>query len=92
MIILNEILFLLFAFFTVYLSIKLSYYVDYLNKSSNINGVILGAILLAGVTSLPELVTCLSAIMVGNELLAMGDILGSNMFNIFMATFSPVGI
>ena len=51
----NEILFLLFAFFTVYLSIKLSYYVDYLNKSSNINGVILGAILLAGVTSLPEL-------------------------------------
>ena len=83
----NEILFLFFAFFTVYLSIKLSYYVDYLNKSSNINGVILGAILLAGVTSLPELVTCLSAIMVGNELLAMGDILGSNMFNIFMICF-----
>lgn len=83
----NEILFLLFAFFTVYLSIKLSYYVDYLNKSSNINGVILGAILLAGVTSLPELVTCLSAIMVNNELLGMGDILGSNIFNIFMICF-----
>lgn len=87
MIILNEILFLLFAFITVFLSIRLSYYVDYINKSTGVNVVVLGSVLLGGVTSLPEFVTCFSAIMVDNELLAIGDILGSNIFNIFMICF-----
>ncbi|MBQ6547125.1 MAG: hypothetical protein IJL74_03925 [Bacilli bacterium] len=80
----NEILFLLFAFFTVFLSIKVSYYVDYLSKHSKLSGALLAGILLAGVTSLPEFVTCFSAIFVDNNLLAVGDILGSNIFNIFM--------
>ncbi len=80
----NEILFLLFAFFTVFLSIRLSYYVNYLNKTTKVSSAFLGGILLAGVTSLPELVTCFSAILVKNELLAMGDVLGSNIFNVFM--------
>ena len=83
----NEILFLLFAFFTVFLSIRLSYYADILNKTSNINGIFIGGIVLAGVTSLPEFVTCFSAILVGNGSLALGDILGSNFFNIFMICF-----
>lgn len=84
MIILNEILFLLFAFFTVFLSIKLSYYVDYLNRKSKINGAVLAGVFLASITSLPECVTCFSAIFVNNYSLAVGDILGSNIFNIFM--------
>lgn len=87
MIILNEILFLLFAFLTVFLSIKLSYYVDYLSKHSKVSGAFLAGIVLAGVTSLPECVTCFSAIFVDNNLLAVGDILGSNIFNIFMICF-----
>lgn len=84
MIILNEILFLLFAFCTVFLSIKISYYVDYLSRHSKISGAFLAGIVLAGVTSLPEFVTCFSAVFVDNSLLAVGDILGSNIFNIFM--------
>ena len=80
----NEILFLLFAFFTVFLSIKLSYYVDYLNRKSKINGAVLAGVFLASITSLPECVTCFSAIFVNNYSLAVGDILGSNIFNIFM--------
>ena len=80
----NEILFLLFAFFTVFLSIKVSYYVDYLSKHSRISGAALAGVFLAGVTSLPEFVTCCSAIFFDNSLLAVGDILGSNIFNIFM--------
>ena len=87
MIILDEILFLLFAFFTVFLSIKLSCYADILNKTSNVSGAFIGGIVLAGVTSLPELVTCFSSILVGNNSLALGDILGSNFFNIFMICF-----
>ncbi len=77
----------MFSFFTVFLSIKLSYYVDYLNKRSKINGAFLAGVVLAGVTSLPEFVTCFSALFVDNYSLAMGDILGSNIFNIFMICF-----
>lgn len=90
MIILNEILFLVFAFLTVFLSIKLSCYADRLSKTSLVSGALIGGIVLAGVTSLPEFVTCFSAIMVGNPTLAIGDVLGSNLFNIFMICFFDV--
>jgi len=86
----NEIFFLVFAFFTVFLSIKLSYYADALSKSSGISNALIGGVLLAGVTSLPEFVTCFSAVFVGNPALAIGDILGSNLFNIFMICFFDV--
>lgn len=76
------VLFLFLAGLTIYLSFKLSYYADILNKTSNISGVFIGGILLAGITSLPEFVTCLSSIFLNNPYLAIGDILGSNFFNI----------
>lgn len=83
----NEIFFLVFASLTVFLSIKLSYYADLLSKTSNVSKALVGGIVLAGVTSLPELVTCFSAIFVGNPSLAIGDIIGSNLFNLFMICF-----
>lgn len=84
------ILFLFLAGLTVFLSIKLSYYADLLNKSTNISGVFIGGILLAGLTSLPEFVTCLSSIFLNNPYLAIGDILGSNFFNITMMCFFDI--
>ena len=78
------VLFLFLAGLTIYLSFKLSYYADILNKTTNISGVFIGGILLAGITSLPEFVTCLSSIFLNNPYLAIGDILGSNFFNIAM--------
>lgn len=78
------VLFLFLAGLTVFLSFKLSYYADLLNKTTNISGVFIGGILLAGITSLPEFVTCLSSIFLNNPYLAIGDILGSNFFNIAM--------
>ncbi len=83
----NEIFFLIFAFLTVFLSIKLSIYADNLSKTSNISKAVIGGILLAGVTSLPELITCLSSIILKNPKLALGDTLGSNLFNIFIMCF-----
>lgn len=84
------ILFLFLAGLTVFLSFKLSYYADLLNKTTNISGVFIGGILLAGITSLPELVTCLSSIFLNNPYLAIGDILGSNFFNIAMMCFFDI--
>lgn len=86
----EEILFFIFAFLTVFLSIKLSYYCDLLSKSFKVSSALVGGILLASVTSLPEFVTCFSSIKLNNPLLAIGDILGSNFFNIFMMSLFDI--
>lgn len=83
-------LFFVFAFLTVFLSIKLSFYSDMLSNSSKVNKALIGGILLAGITSLPEFVTSISATLFGNPNLAIGDILGSNLFNIFMVSFFDI--
>lgn len=83
----DGLLFLLVAFLTVLASIMLSYYADGLNNQTKISGLMIGGVILASLTSLPELVTALSAIYIGNPSLAIGDILGSNMFNIVIISF-----
>lgn len=73
----------------VWLSIKLADYVDMLDKSTNISGAFIGGVLLAAVTSLPELFTSISAtVLVGENELVLGNILGSNLFNFAVLGFS----
>lgn len=81
------ILFFALAFFSIFLSVKISIYADNLSNSSRFNSGIIGGVFLAGVTSLPELITCISSVKIGNPYLAVGDILGSNVFNIFIICF-----
>ena len=67
----------------VFLSVKLSEYVDLLDKSTKVSGAFIGGVLLAAVTSLPELFTSLSAVLfIGENNLVTGNILGSNLFNL----------
>lgn len=80
----DGIFFLIIAFLTVVMSIKLSYFGDMLSKQSKIGVAFIGGLLIASITSLPELVTCASAVFFDNPTLAFGDIVGSNMFNIFV--------
>ena len=80
----DGIFFLLIAFSTVYTSIKLSYYADRLSKQTKIGSALIGGLLIASITSVPEFVTSLSAVILDNPTLSFGDILGSNMFNIFV--------
>lgn len=62
---------------------KASDYVDELDRKTNIGGALLGGILLAGITSLPELITTISSTaIVGKPGLAFGNIFGSNLFNL----------
>ena len=73
----------LVAAVVVFLSIKLSDFVDLLDKKTKISGAFLGGILLAAVTSLPELFTSLTAtLLLSNNKLVVGNILGSDIFNI----------
>lgn len=68
----------------VFLSKKLADYVDALDKKTKISGAFIGAVLLAAVTSLPELFTSVSAtiLLPDSADLVIGNILGSNLFNI----------
>jgi len=81
---LNIFFFLVLASSTIFLSTRLSIYVDKISQNNRKYGFIVAGILLAGITSLPELVTSFSAVKIGNPYLAMGDVLGSNVFNIFI--------
>ncbi len=64
-------------------SIKLSFYVDELDKKTNLSGAFLGGVMLAAVTSLPELFTSISSTVFLNDVnLVSGNILGSNIFNL----------
>ena len=80
----DGIFFLLLAFLTIYTSIKLSFYGDKLSKQTKLGSAFIGGLLIASITSLPEFVTSLSAIVFDNPTLSFGDIVGSNMFNIFV--------
>ena len=72
----DEIFFLLLAFLTSISSIKLSYYGDALSKQSKLGSVLIGGLLIASITSLPELITCISSVLINNPSLSFGDILG----------------
>lgn len=75
--------YLALASLVVFLAIKLSNYVDLLDKKTKLSGALLGGILLAAVTSLPELFTSLTGtIGLGKNSLVLGNIMGSDFFDI----------
>lgn len=74
--------YLAMAAIVVLLSNKLAYYVDLLDRNTNMSGAFLGGVMLAAVTSLPELFTSLSStVLLDQSDLVLGNILGSNIFN-----------
>lgn len=73
------------AALVVFASIKASRYIDLIDKTTKLSGAFLGGVLLSAVTSLPELFTSLSAtVFLHKPALCIGNILGSDLFNIAM--------
>jgi len=67
----------------VWLSILIANYVDMLDKKTKVASALIGAVIFAGITSLPELFTSVwSVAVIGEPGLSMGNILGSNLFNL----------
>lgn len=76
------------ASLVVFLSKKASDYIDLIDKTTKLSGAFLGGILLSAVTSLPELFTSISAVvLIGKPGLCIGNILGSDLFNLAMLAF-----
>ncbi|MCH5329885.1 MAG: sodium:calcium antiporter [Alistipes sp.] len=78
-------LYIVVASAVVYASIRASHYIDLIDRTTNLSGAFLGGVLLSAVTSLPELFTSLSAVLVLHKpSMCIGNILGSDLFNIAM--------
>ena len=82
MVLTYSLLYIVLAVVVVFLSIRLAEYVDLIDKKTDISGAFIGGVILAAVTSLPELFTSISAIALVNQPnMVLGNILGSNIFN-----------
>ncbi|RXJ04027.1 sodium:calcium antiporter [Anaerobacillus alkaliphilus] len=81
------IIFLLVAAITVFAATKLSTYADVISAKTAVGGMLIGSMLLAGATSLPEITTSYTAVMLNNPDLAVGSLLGSNLFNLVILAF-----
>ena len=69
----------------VYAAIQLSVQLDIIDKKTQVSSALLGGILLAAVTSLPELITSLTgALYLDEGALAYGNVFGSNLFNVLI--------
>lgn len=76
--------FIFSAVVIVIAAIQLAKYGDVIAIRTRLGGMFVGVILLAGATSLPELLTTISAVQQGVPNLAAGNLLGSNMINMFL--------
>lgn len=65
-------------------AVKLAEYGDVIGLRTGLGGLFVGTLLLAGATSLPELLTAISSINQGVPDLTVGNVFGSSMFNMFM--------
>lgn len=73
------------ATIVVFAAVKASHYIDLIDRTTKLSGAFLGGVLLSAVTSLPEFFTSLSAtIFLDKPALCIGNILGSDLFNIAM--------
>ena len=62
----------------------LARYGDVISLRTGLGGVFIGTLLMAGATSLPELLTAINALQQDAPDLTAGNIFGSNMFNMFL--------
>lgn len=74
----------------VFAATQLAKYGDIIAVRTRLGGMFIGILLLAGATSLPEVLTTISALSQGVPNLAAGGLLGSNMFNMLMLAFIDV--
>lgn len=65
-------------------AVKMAQYGDVIAVRTRLGGMFVGVLLLAGATSLPELLTTLNSFSQGVPGLAAGNMLGSNMFNMLL--------
>ncbi|TDO95061.1 cation:H+ antiporter [Halanaerobium saccharolyticum] len=82
--------FILMAIFIIISGTYLSKYGDIIADKSGLGQAFIGGILIAMATSLPELVTSVSSVIVGAPDIAVGNAFGSNTFNLVILAFADL--
>ncbi len=77
-------IFIVSAAVIVFAATQLAKYGDVIAIRTGLGGMFIGVLLMAGATSLPEVLTTISSISQGVPNLAAGNLLGSNLFNMFL--------
>ena len=76
--------YVLHALIVVAAAVFLPYFGEHVASHTGMAHSFFGTLFIAAATSLPELVVCLSALKRGSVDMAVGNLLGSNLFNIFI--------
>lgn len=82
--------YILFALVVVATAIALPFFADRLSEQSGINKSFIGTLLVAATTSLPELAVSIAAVRIGSVDIAVGNLLGSNIFNILILAVDDI--
>jgi len=82
--------FILMALFIIISGTYLSRFGDIIADKSGLGQAFIGGILIAMATSLPELVTSISSALVGAPDIAVGNVFGSNTFNLVILAFADL--
>ncbi|PBB05959.1 MULTISPECIES: sodium:calcium antiporter [Salimicrobium] len=80
----NFVIFTAAAIVVIFAAIQLNKYGDVISQKSTWSGAMVGTLLIGGATSLPELTTSLTAVYIDNADIAVGNMLGSNVFNVLI--------
>jgi cation:H+ antiporter len=84
------IIFVIAATIVVIAADRLAKYGDIISVRTGLGGLFVGTILLAGATSLPELIASISSFQLGEPNLAAGNFFGSNMVNVMLLAIVDV--
>jgi cation:H+ antiporter len=84
--------FALSAVVVVLAGVRLSRDGDTIAERTGFGGAWVGAVLIAGATSLPELATDIFAVRMGERSLAVGDLFGSNMANMLILAVADLSV
>ncbi len=80
----------LFAFIIIVAALVLPYFAEELTNQTGLGKSFVGTLFLAFSTSLPELAVSIAAARMGKTDLAVGNLLGSNIFNVFILFLDDV--
>ncbi|UOD34963.1 sodium:calcium antiporter [Deferribacteraceae bacterium V6Fe1] len=83
-------MFMFMASIIVFAGLLLSKSADEIAEATGLGRTVVGSFLLALVTSLPEVSACFGAIKVGSTNMAIGNLLGSNVFNITVIPIADI--
>lgn len=78
------IVFMFLATFVVLFSVGVAYFAEKIEETTEMKNAVVGMVLLAFATSLPEFTTAIVTIQSGNSELLIANILGSNFFNLLI--------